>query len=233
LDHGQSCRVISTQLIEAGVDVDFPVVFRSSAGMDSIAQAAGRCNREGRLDKGQVFVFKSEHRASERYFAETAGCAEAVFELHNDPLSLEAIEHYFKLYYWSRSDQWDKKQIMQHYQLLRNDRSLPFSFAFADTARDFKLIEEYSKPVIIPWQEEGERLCAQLRAMPQPTREVSRKLQRYTVQIPERIWSAHLHRSFDWVHDQFAVLISPDLHYSEEIGLALDGDHVNSDFWIR
>ena len=227
----QPCRVVSTQLIEAGVDVDFPVVFRSTSGMDSIAQAAGRCNREGRMDKGQVFVFKSEHRASERFFSETAGCAEQVFELYDDPLSLEAIEHYFRLYYWSQNDRWDKKQIMQKYQLLQ-DRSLPFSFSFADTARDFKLIEEHSKPVIIPWQEEGQKLCAQLRAMPQPSRKVLRKLQRYTVQIPERTWNRHLHKSFDWVHGQYAVLISPALHYSDEIGLALEGDHVNSDFWI-
>ena len=134
------------------------------------------------MDKGQVFVFKSEHRASERFSAETADCAEQIMALHDDPLSLQAIEHFFKLYYWSQNDRWDKKLIMQHYKLLQ-DRSLPFSFAFADTAREFKLIEEHSKPVIIPWQDEGARLCARLRAMPQPSREVLRKLQRYTVQI--------------------------------------------------
>ncbi len=57
LTNGEPIRVISTQLVEAGVDIDFPTVFRALTGMDSIAQAAGRCNREGLVTKGKLFVF--------------------------------------------------------------------------------------------------------------------------------------------------------------------------------
>ncbi len=60
LKNGEECRVVSTQLIEAGVDIDFPVVFRCISGIDSIVQAAGRCNREGRRENSTVYVFETE-----------------------------------------------------------------------------------------------------------------------------------------------------------------------------
>ena len=72
LDKGQPCRVVSTQLIEAGVDVDFPVVYRAAAGIDSIAQAAGRCNREGRLQTGKTYVFFPEEGLPAGWFQRMA-----------------------------------------------------------------------------------------------------------------------------------------------------------------
>ena len=233
LDEGKDCRVISTQLIEAGVDIDFPVVFRSLAGVESIAQSAGRCNRNGQLsEKGLTYIFRSEHTASERYFSATANVAEQILELYDDPLELGAIEHYFRLYYWDQSGKWDAKRIFQDYELHQN-KDLPFDFKFKTTSEKFHLIEQYAKPVIIPYEKEGQQLVSELRFSPIVSRTLQRKLQRYTVTIPERIWNDHLHQSFDWVHDQFAVLISPDLHYSDAFGLSLDTDHVESDFWYN
>ncbi len=97
----ESCIVISTQLIEAGVDIDFPVVYRSIAGIDSIAQAAGRCNREGNLDKGKVYVFKPENSklippGFLRHCSETG---EQVLRHHEDALSLESVDEYFQRLY--------------------------------------------------------------------------------------------------------------------------------------
>lgn len=216
------CRVVSTQLIEAGVDVDFPVVFRSLAGLDSIAQAAGRCNRNGTLpDGGRTFVFRSEHTSAERYFADTASCAEQVLALHDDPLGLDTVEHYFKLYYWDQQARWDAKLIMGNFHLY-NDREFPFGLNFATAARDFRLIENTQKPVIVPWGKQGFGLCERLRRESVPSRNLLRQLQRYTVQIPEREWNQHIGREIELLHEQFPVLICGEMHYSEETGLLLE-----------
>ncbi len=224
LDARQECRVISTQLIEAGVDVDFPVVFRSMAGIDSIAQAAGRCNRNGSLeDGGRTFVFRSEHTRSEQFFSDTAGAGAQILEIHPDPLSLEAVERYFRLYYWSQEDRWDKKQIFQEFQLDPGGRDLPFLFNFASVARDFRLIEETGRPVIIPWGNTGRRLCEELRAnYGLPDRRLLRRLQRFTIQIPLRIWNTNIGRTIENVHDQYPVLISIISSYDQATGLKLE-----------
>lgn len=103
LKAGQRCVIISTSLVEAGVDVDFPVVYRAEAGLDQIAQAAGRCNREGRLSQGRVFVFRSAGRQIIGEQNWRAKAAAGVFRRHDDPLALEAIEGFFDEVYWAES----------------------------------------------------------------------------------------------------------------------------------
>ena len=225
LDQGEPCQVVSTQLIEAGVDLDFPVVFRSLAGLDSLAQAAGRCNRNGKLpDLGDVFLFQSEHVRSERYFSETRDCAIQVLPLHEDPLSIESIEQYFRLYYWQQNARWDHKELMGEFALV-NDRTFPFLLNFKTAADKYRLIEDSGKPVIVPWGDTGIRLCARLRSTPGLLgRKMLRSLQRFTVQVPSRDWQKSLGTAIELVHDRYPVLVSPELCYSEETGLSLDGD---------
>lgn len=223
---GHACRVVSTQLIEAGVDMDFPVVFRAMAGLDSIAQAAGRCNRNGRLlpELGKVYVFRSENPVSEQFMTETANCASQVLDTHgSDVLSLDAIERYFKLYYWDQTARWDEQRILDAFHLVQ-DRSLPFLFGFEKAAEDFRIIQDYTRPVVIPWGEEGEMLCKRLRAVPVMNRELGRRLQRYTVQLQCRVWIEQLNRTLEPVlENSLAVLISPQLNYSKTYGLHFDG----------
>lgn len=224
LDQGGICRVVSTQLIEAGVDIDFPAVFRALAGIDSIAQAAGRCNRNGKLaGPGRTYVFRPEHVKSELFFAETANCARQLLMIHKDPLTPEAIEHYFKLYYWEQQARWDAKGILGEFHLI-NDKALPFLFGFSRVAERFHLIEDSGRPVVIPWDTDGSLLCKELRNPARPLeRELLRRLQPYAVQVPRRVWHKHLRANLELVREQYAVLISPQLHYSEHFGLQLDG----------
>lgn len=216
-------RLISTQLIEAGVDVDFPVVYRSLAGLDSIAQAAGRCNRNGKLSIGHTYIFAAEDQKGEAYFRETAQIASQLIEIHADLLGEEAIHHYFDLYYYQQKRRWDSKNILDGFRLDGADKSLPFKFQFATVAKDFQLINDWQVPVIIPYDQKARDLIAQLRNPAIPLHcNLLRALQRYTVQIAPKVRNENI-RSFDCLRDdQFHVLISTDLNYSQDFGITFD-----------
>lgn len=218
----RACRVISTQLIEAGVDIDFPVVYRAIAGLDSIAQAAGRCNREGLLECGQVYVFESEDGLPPGYFRHTAQTAEGVIRrFPQDILSLEAIDEYFKEYYWKQGEQLDKEGILA----LIQQGAKACDFPFRTIAEKFKLISEENKPVIISIEPEAQQLIDQIRTA-QTLGGYSRKLQNYTVQINPWRWNKLKDAgAIEMVREIFPVLVWPSL-YGEETGLNTD-DPVN------
>ena len=226
LEKGLPVRLISTQLIEAGVDVDFPVVYRSLAGLDSIAQAAGRCNRNGRIPVGQTYIFESEDLKGETYFRETAQVARQLIDLHDDLLGEEAIRHYFDLYYYQQSRRWDSRDILSEFHLDGGDKTLPFKFQYQTVAANFRLIDDWQVPVIIPFDDHTRILIDQLRSPSIPlNRKLLRGLQRYTVQISPRLRDDNI-RSFEALRDdQFHILISKDLNYSGDFGLNFDDDH--------
>lgn len=223
LADGKPARLISTQLIEAGVDVDFPIVYRSLAGLDSIAQAAGRCNRNGKLPIGHTYIFAADDQKGEAYFRETAQIASQLIELHADLLGEEAIRHYFDLYYYQQKRRWDSKNILDGFRLDGADNSLPFKFQFSTVAKDFQLINDWQVPVIIPYDQKARDLIAQLRNPAIPLhRNLLRALQRYTVQISPKLRDENI-RSFECLRDdQFHVLISTDLNYSQDFGITFD-----------
>lgn len=178
-DNPQPCRVISTQLIEAGVDVDFPVVFRSLAGMDSIAQAAGRCNREGRHDLGEVFIYKPETMPSHSYFRQTAQSAERLFDRFADRLiEPECIRSYFEDYFWVNKDRMDEDRTLEK---CSPGTVVSGDFVFEDIA-EFRMIENANQAVVIAIEEDVVELVRQLEYVESP-KKILRKLQQYSVQI--------------------------------------------------
>jgi CRISPR-associated endonuclease/helicase Cas3 len=219
LKNALPCRVVTTQLIEAGVDVDFPVVYRALAGLDSIAQAAGRCNREGRLSAlGETFVFTPERPIPRGFLRKTADSAAEVLPLHPaDPLAPSAIEAYFRLHYWKNEDQMDVKRILDCFPygpatLWRPDTL--FDFQFKDCAERFQFIESAYQPILVPYRE-GRELIAELRTTFEPAaqRQLARRLQRYVVLIPAPVALAHRGRGLVELHDRYLVL-DDDLAYS-------------------
>lgn len=121
----EPCRVISTQVIEAGVDVDFPIVYRALCGLDSLAQAAGRCNREGRLAAGQVIFFKPDEPVINALKGAADACEQVLPDYISDPLSPAAIEHFFRQYYWARKQLRQARDSAVPDPVRRRERRIP------------------------------------------------------------------------------------------------------------
>ena len=183
-------RVVSTQLIEAGVDVDFPVVFRAMAGLDSIAQSAGRCNREGRLDGlGQVEVFMPEQSAPPGFLRQGEQTTLALLKagLLSDPLSPATIQRYFSEL--NRKGGRDKHGICG---LLKAEQTTDpaIDISFREAAKRFQLIDDNGIGVIVPYcpdssDESPIYLWLDILDSDRSAKWVYRKLQRFSVTLPE------------------------------------------------
>jgi CRISPR-associated endonuclease/helicase Cas3 len=174
--------VISTSLVEAGVDLDFPVVYRALAGLDSVAQAAGRCNREGRLPSlGKTVVFIPEHQPV--YVQSSASLAYGYLkeEKLEDLFLPDTFRAYFKERFFQLGESaLDDKNILE----LLGGR---LEFSFRTAAERFQLIDDdWQRPLVVPFGD-APALVDQLLEEPWSARRMFRRLQRYTISIPEKL----------------------------------------------
>ena len=220
-------RVISTQLVEAGVDLDFPTVFRALAGLDSIAQSAGRCNREGKMTElGKVWIFKPEKKCPPGFLRQ--GEDETIALLSSDPkldvLSPQAFNLYFKGL--NSKGNRDAHNICG---LLKPEPDPDFyipgiKISFKDAAEKFRLIDDNGISIVVPYikNNEDESPVFQWIAMLESkdiasVKWVYRKLQRYTVSVSEKLAKSYEEQGIIEQHAGLWVALS--CNYDFKLGL--------------
>lgn len=213
LKKGERCIVVSTSLVEAGVDLDFPTVFREMAGLDSILQAAGRCNREGKrsVEESVVYVFNLEVKCP-AIFSLPIAASEVTMEHYDDIASKEAIRCYFnELLALKGQKELDKKRIIE--LIHRGD------FPFQQIANAFSLIEENTRCVYIQTEENKTEIEAVRHGL--ATKKEYRHLQQFSINLYEYLYCDLLKQGcLEELPNGAAILIDSSL-YSEEIGLTI------------
>ena len=248
LKNGKPVICISTQLIEAGVDISMACVIRALGGLDSIAQAAGRCNRHGEKDgKGQVWVLNLQEQDftqilpdiqagkihAERVFRDFAG---------QDILQPEAMKCYFEYYFYQRSDEmsysiknsatgslldWLSDNALNPYGEKNNKRSKPLPLlmqSFKSAGRAFQAIDVPTHAVIVPYGEGAEliaKLCGEWD--PKEMHRILQKAQRYSVNVFPNVWDKlqkenALHETIEGS----GIYYLNERYYNDEFGLSLD-----------
>jgi len=225
LPRKEVCRVISTQLVEAGVDIDFPVVYRVLAGLDSINQAAGRCNREGKLTElGEVKVFIAPKPAPPGLLRKGEDATREMKAAPEfTPETPDSFQKYFQKYYASINDTgegWWREQLIKN---VNPDGNVQFRTA----GKEFRLIKDLSASIIVRFND-NDKLIDQLR-FAGPSRGIMRRLQRYTVNVKPDVAERLLKEGrIEEVYE--GILVQADSYlYSRDIGLDIYKDSYNPD----
>lgn len=224
LKDGKPCRLIATSLVEAGVDIDFPCAFRAEAGLDQIAQAAGRVNREGRRDPDQsiVTVFKPVGYSVPREIKGLIGDFMRIKDKHGDLFSPAAMEDYFGEVFWRLGEGLDREKVIASFSA--DLRLCTTNFAYRTIGEKFRMIESGLLPVIVATEPGAQAVVDKLGMDNIPSGALARQLQGYVVQVPPKargllMAAGHVSLEREALRgDQFAVLRTPGL-YTDGVGL--------------
>lgn len=237
LERQRPVRLIATSLIEAGVDISFPEVWRAATGLASVAQAAGRCNRGGELGAlgeafGRTVLFESADfpipPMIEAFYAPARAVLRQPWE---DVLGLDAVRAYYRELYWRKgAAELDAARLDgRTYPILERleAASRDFAWPFADVGRAFRMIDDVMDPVIVPYDETARQALHALEQAPFPPAGVVRRLQHYVVAVPARVRAAMLGVGAvrclrpDAYGDRFVVLDNL-ARYDPQVGLLLE-----------
>lgn len=222
LQKNEKCIVVSTSLVEAGVDLDFQSVYRELAGVDSMIQAAGRCNREGRrkVESSKVFIFRFEEREIVLGQRQQIDVAKSLIVDDRELADMETVTKYFEMLYHIKGDSLDKKKILDEF----TNKNAKYNFA--KVGKEFKLIEQNTKTIFIKCEDAAKEISQELQNKGF-TRAGMRKVSRYCItvydQTFEKMYGAGMIQPVSEDMEDFYELTDEN-RYTEELGLELEVD---------
>ncbi|MGN0115402.1 MAG: CRISPR-associated helicase Cas3' [Acutalibacteraceae bacterium] len=211
LDNNEKITVVSTSLIEAGVDFDFQAVFRQLSGLDSILQSGGRCNREGKYDCGDVYIFDTNEQLNNDMGLRVE-IAKSLLNEHHDISSPECIEQYYERLYDFKSTKIEQNSIAK-------DASSIDGIPFRSYAESFEFISDYTVGIVIDNNDEADELLQRLKY---GDYSVKRKLQKYTVSLRKYEFDNAYKLGILQEFDSGIFVLANNSYYSEDVGLELD-----------
>lgn len=230
LSEGLPCLVASTQLIEAGVDLDFPVVYRELAGIDSLYQAAGRCNREGcRGPNCPVYVFElvdefGDRITTTKWLESLKSISRELFS-DDGALADDAVEQFFRIRYGGKGAR--NELLDSHGLLCCINKSINIRESeYATVAENYRFIDTNTAPVFVRWGDEAEDLYQKIIASHNPCALV-RSAQRHSIALRDD--EIALLRSKGCVRDEYEPFIILDasdgcrVFYDNDVGFRADG----------
>lgn len=216
---GDKCILIATSLVEAGVDLDFQSVYRQLAGIDSVIQAAGRCNREGTraMEESHTYTFQMEDEVKVPGQEQQIDTAKQIIRKFNDISTPEAIQEYFARLYGFKGEGLDKKKILERFKKGR--------FPFATVGKEFRIIEQDTKTIFIAREERAKEILAEIRYKG-ATKALMREAGQYCVDVYDNIFrkiyaAGMLMEVSEELKDELFLLKNTE-DYSEETGLKIE-----------
>ena len=223
LRSNEKCILISTSLVEAGVDLDFHSVYRELAGVDSMIQTAGRCNREGlrEAENSKVFIFRFEEKEAVLGQRQQIDAAKSLIADGRDLSDMETITKYFEMLYHIKGDSLDKKKILDEFT------NKKMKYNFAKVGKEFKLIEQNTKTIFVNREETADEILQELQRKGF-TRSGMRRASQYCINVYDqtfdKMYGAGMLQPVSEDMKDFYVL-TDNSRYTKEMGLELEIDN--------